>query len=59
MTLNTHNCLKSKRSCSKAVGVDLVPLDKKTIQRVEEAKKDIKEGNVFTLEELKAELGFE
>jgi len=31
----------------------------KTIKRIAEAKKDIKEGNVCTLEEIKAEFGLE
>ncbi len=41
------------------VAVDSVPLSLKTIKRIAEAKKDIEEGNVCSLEEIKAEFGFE
>lgn len=57
MAQNTHTFSRSKRSCSEDIGVDPVPLDRRTMQRIEEAKKDIKSGNVCTLKELKAELG--
>jgi hypothetical protein len=59
MALNTHPHSISKKCHSKAIAVDPVPLSQKTIKRIEEAKRDLKEGNVCTLEELKAELGIE
>ena len=59
MAQNVHTFSRSKKSCSKDVGVDPVPLDRRTVQRIEEAKKDIKNGNVCTLKELKADLGLE
>ncbi len=36
-----------------------MPLSSKTIKRIEEAKRDLKEGNVCTLKELKDEFGLE
>ncbi|MBP1910649.1 hypothetical protein [Methanolobus bombayensis] len=59
MDLNTRTFSRSVCSRSKNIGIDPVPLSQKTIQRIEEAKKDIKDGNVCTLKELKAELGLE
>lgn len=59
MDQNTRAFPGLKIFCSKTTGVDPVPLDLRTVQRIEEAKKDIKNGNVFALEELKAELGLE
>jgi hypothetical protein len=56
MTLKTHSHSISKTSPSKSIAVDTVPLSQRTIKRIEEAKKDLREGNVCTLEELKAEL---
>jgi hypothetical protein len=59
MALNTHSHSISKKYHPKTIAVDPVPLSQKTIKRIEEAKRDLKEGNVCTLEELKAELGIE
>ena len=56
MTLKTHSYSISKMHSSKSIAVDTVPLSQRTIKRIEEAKKDLKEGNVCTFEELKAEL---
>jgi hypothetical protein len=57
MTLRTHPPSISKKSGPKSVAIDPVPLSGRTIKHIEEAKKDLEEGNVCTLEELKAELG--
>jgi hypothetical protein len=59
MTLNTHPHKATKKSGHKIVGVDPIPLSPKTIKRIEEAKEDLRKGNVCTLKELKAELGLE
>jgi hypothetical protein len=58
MALNTdlHHVIKNMGTI---VAVDSVPLSLKTIKRIAEAKKDIEEGNVCSLEEIKAEFGFE
>jgi hypothetical protein len=56
MTLKTPSHSISKTSPSKSIAVDTVPLSQRTIERIEEAKRDLKESNVCTLEELKAEL---
>lgn len=58
MALKTHPH-QVKKNVETTVAVDQVPLSSKTIKRIAEAKKDIKEGNVCTLEELKAEFGLE
>ncbi|WP_321418558.1 hypothetical protein [uncultured Methanomethylovorans sp.] len=58
MALKTHSH-HVKKNIGAIVAVDSVPLSSKTIKRIAEAKKDIKEGNVCTLEELKAEFGLE
>jgi len=57
MSLNTHPYSTRKKSHSNSIAVDPVPLRSKTIQRIEEAKKDLKMGNTYTLEELKVEFG--
>lgn len=58
MALKTHPH-QVKKNARTVVVVDPVPLSSKTIKRITEAKRDIKEGNVCTLEELKAEFGLE
>jgi hypothetical protein len=59
MAINTHSRSITKIHPSKSIAVDSVPLNHRTIKRIEKAKKDLKEGNVCTLDELKAELGIE
>ncbi len=58
MALKTH-LPHVKKNMGAIVAVDSFPLSSKTIKRIAEAKKDIKEGNVCTLEEIKAEFGLE
>ena len=58
MALKTH-LPNVKQNMGTIVAVDSIPLSSKTIKRIAEAKKDIKEGNVCTLEEIKAEFGLE
>lgn len=58
MALKTH-LHHVKKNMGTIVVVDSFPLSSKTIKRIAEAEKDIKEGNVCTLEEIKAEFGLE
>lgn len=57
MALKTHSH-RVMINMGTIVAVDSVPLSSKIIKRIAEAKKDIKEGNVCTLEKIKAEFRF-
>jgi|GEM_PF-1706882 len=57
MAQNTHPHSVARKCRSSSVGVDSVPLSPKTFKRIEEAKEDIKNGNVLTLRELKGKYG--
>ena len=57
MTQNTHPHPVARKCRPGSVGIDSVPLSPKTLRRIEEAKEDIKNGNVLTLRELKEKHG--
>jgi hypothetical protein len=59
MTQNTHPHSTIRKCKPGSVGVDSVPLSSETLKRIEEAKKDLKTGNVLSLKELKEKYGLE
>lgn len=59
MTLNTHPHKTTKKCSHSIVDVDSTPLSSRTIKRIEEAENDLLEGNVLTLQEIKAKYGLE
>jgi hypothetical protein len=59
MTLNTHPHKTTKKCGNSTIGVESTPLSSRTIKRIEEAENDLLEGNVLTLQEIKAKYGLE
>jgi hypothetical protein len=59
MTQNTHPHSIIRKCRPSSVGVDSVPLSPETLKRIEEAKEDLKKGNVLSLKELKEKYGLE
>ena len=59
MTLNTHPHKTTEKCGHSIVDVDSTPLSSRIIKRIEEAENDLLEGNVLTLQEIKAKYGLE
>ncbi|AFV25200.1 hypothetical protein Mpsy_3001 [Methanolobus psychrophilus R15] len=59
MTQNKHPHSITRKCRPSSVGVDSIPLSSETLKRIEEAKEDLKTGNVWTLKELKEKYGLE